>query len=247
MKYFMSAVTVCAALMAGEAGAQDAPSVPAVIALSAPLPGVQSPHDWNVPYIVLADQKITLTTGRLVAGQPLVTFPFNYSRPLRLKNNVRTLLHTLPAGSYGFDVGDFGMPLGDEHVECFFRADAPQPYAVPECLRQVGFMGIGWASANNISNNIPLGISPGSPVAGEPEVETGVTIDHAFSFQLVIRKWTKKSLHVAWLTEGYAFAKDEWPLTPEGTVVVNVPEGTITLTRDASDKDITVVSFAPGT
>lgn len=243
MKSIATLFAMAAIMMAGNTRAQDASPGPAIGAILTPS---VSPTAWAPPFITGARRDVTLSTGTLGRQQAIITYPYAYKTPLRLKNDLRTFLHKIPAGSPGFDLGEFSLTrgpqrdaVGTEHVMCFFRMEQAQPYAVPECLRYLDMLGVKWASAM-ASDNIPTQMALGDPIWGTPDAETGVAIPHEFNFQLVFHAWTKKSLRLYWMSEGRAVAAVDVPLKDDGTAVIETGTGTITLTRVSGDASLNV-------
>ncbi len=196
-------------------------------------------------FVTLALDKVTVAGGPAGRGETIVTYPFSYRKPLRLKNDIRTFLHKVPAGSVGFDVGDFATTIGLEHVMCFFRMDQSRPYAVPECFRDIERMGIHWGTAM-VSVNVPSQMSYGDPVGGIPDVDTtDVVIAHDFAFQLVFQSWSQTTVRLQWQSEGVSYANAQLPVNADGTATLIVQTGTITLTRDAADPAKVDIAFAP--
>ncbi len=99
-------------------------------------------------------------------------------------------------------------------------------------------------------SNVPTYLRAVSPIFGVPSVATdGVVIDHAFSYQLVVRKWSEKDVSIVWLSDGEMTSGvlGGWKPSAEGTIGIDIDAGTISLRRDPSDKKKVIVSFIPRT
>ncbi len=237
------ALALAVVVTAGGARAEGAASAKAIGPILTPK---VSPTAWVPPFIAGGPGDVTVTTGALNRDQAIITYPYAYKSPLRLKNDLRTFLHRIPAGSPGFDLGDFTLTMGSqhdvvgtEHVMCFFRTEQVQPYAVPECLRYINMLGVKWASAM-AGNNVPTQMPLGDPIFGTPDAEAGVAIPHDFSFQLVLGGWSKKTVHLRWMSEGHAVALVDVPIKDDGTAAIETGTGTITLTRVPGDVSVDV-------
>ncbi len=240
MKYVVTISALALSLISTQGLAQTAP------ASAITVPSLPKILDPGLPRYAVRQGDFKLMTGIVARGQSIVSFPFAYAKPIRLKTGFHTFLHPVPAGSVGFDAGVFSSPMGDNRVFCFFRADLANPYAQPECVYNANQF-TKWASAV-AGSNIPSNMSRGDPVSGDIKIDRDdVVIDHAFSLQLVLGTWRKTGLRLSWMSDGREAGWMEMPLGPDGTVVLEMDTGILTLARDPADTSAIVVSYAPAT
>ncbi len=234
------AIAAAMAVLAGQVSAQDAAGPAIDLPLDKGL-AVDSLTYWP-SYIEAAGPAATLITGKVAAGAAIITIPYRYKHPLRLKTPVRTFLKSIDAGAPGFDAGDFSGAIGVEPVMCFFRPNSPNGYALPECLRYVGMMGVGWATAQ-VDSNLPAMFQAGDP-AGTPDVDRDVAIEHDFKLILSVKAWKKKVVRLTWTSDGRTVGGYSLPVNADGTATLKLMTGVLTLAPDPASKDGTIVDFA---
>ncbi len=225
--------------------------------LNAP-PDIAKVFDATKGYVAWQDDQVTLTTGTLELGEGIITYPFKYSHLVRIKAPIGPLIgFGIPAGSVGFDAGEFGAVWKPEHILCFFDGRKPEAkrWGKPICLRYIGMLGFKWGLANT-DNNLLTRPTYGDGVIGEPQLETeGVTIEHDFKAVLSVAEWSRKKVTLVWKSEGqiltwtggasYSFLGIDVPLADDGAAHIATNDGMIALARDPDDKTKTIVSFTP--
>jgi hypothetical protein len=199
--------------------------------------------DWMTSVIIPVQDQVVVAASPVARGNAIVTMPFSYRHPLRLKSDLKEGPFTVvKAGAVGFRVPSFMGGSGD--LNCVFNDEFKESfrYKLPICYMDALTGGL--TNYVDVTSNVPgTGQKKNLPIRA-PEVETvdrGVA--RPFSIEISVRKWTEKSVSVQWKSDGELVHFADMAIGSDGSANLLVHGKMVVLRRVGKSQDTSIEVF----